>query len=207
MPPAPGGPEIATREPFAYGNRLELRGRGQPLGRIHRRQIREERALLRRLGVTAVDRLDPHERGMALVAARGSQRSSHLVPGPQLAAPDLGGRDVHIVAVLHAQEPASGLEHVENSGHRWGVGLAGRIVGGLGRCLIRGLCLVRRRRWRILSGRLGRLLVRCACALSPHDGGDQVRPAKRAVALDPELGRDRVKIGERALLELLALEN
>src|SRR3954452_18492962 len=158
---------------------------------------------------------------MALVAPRGAHRPGHLVARPQLAPPDLGGRDVHVIAGLagrvgaHAYEAAAVGQHVEHSrgGLLLGEGLLldlwllldGIRVLGLGLHRLLGLGL-----HRLLGIGLLRLLglgLLALGALRLQDRRDQVCLAEAAVTLDRELRRDRVEIRERALLELLALED
>src|SRR5215207_725338 len=65
---------------------------------------------------------------MALVAARAAGRTAHLVAGAQLAAADLGRRDIDVLARLaagiHAHEAAAVGQHVEHTGRD-------RLVGDL----------------------------------------------------------------------------
>ena len=67
--------------------------------------------------------------------------------------------------------------------------------------------LVRRHLVRLGLLDRGDLLRLVVCALGAEDGADQVVPAHRAEALQAELGRDRVEIGERTVLELFALKH
>jgi hypothetical protein len=211
--------------------RLERRRRGQPLGREDGRQVAEPGALLRRLGIGAVDRLHPDQRGVALVAAWGPHRAAQLVAGAQLAAADLGRRDVDVVARLaggvEAQEAGAVREHVE---HARGDLLVGDLVLHLGLLLDHVLLALRGRHLeRLVRGDLvrlavdfGRLGLRLGlglglrfrfrfrfrfAALRGEDRPDQVVLALGAESLEAELGRDRVEVGERALLELSSLED
>ena len=114
----------ARRWPRASRARRECRSRAAGAGRRSDaktgREVAEPGALGGRLGVGAVHRLHVHERRMALVAPRGPHRAADLVAGAQLAAADLGGRDVHVVARVLPRGRSAGRrcrwEDVEHAG-------------------------------------------------------------------------------------------
>ena len=196
-------------------HRVEAVRRGQPLAGEDGREIVEVRALGRRIGRLAVDRLDVYERRVALGPARGTDRPGEHVSGAQLAAADLGRRHVNVVARVRERvrphEPAAVRQDVEHAGAhvllfllglRFGRGLLLPAPGGLGLLLglgFLGLGLLVGFLHRGLS--LGFTLARRPLAtLGREERLDQLLPPKAAKPLDPELRRDRVEIGERALL-------
>ena len=174
---------------------------------------------------------------MALVAPRRAHGAADLVAGAQLAAADLGGRDVHVVgrlALVHAHEAAAVGEDVEHAAgglllaHGLG-GILGLLLDRLAVGLLRlrvgiglGLLLDLRRLRRpvglellgllrvVVGVDLDRRIVVLStvpCPLFGQDRPDEVRLAHAAEALDAKLGRDGVQVRERAGLEFLSLQD
>src|SRR5437764_3963745 len=160
---------------------------------------------------------------MALVAPRRAHGALDLVARAELAAPDLRRRHVHVVARVRERvgphEAAAVREDVEDPrAGVLGLGL------GLGLALAFAFAFAFRFAFRagpaprltgspLLGSRLrdvvaalGGALVRCAvlAALGAEDRLDQLLAAHAAETFDPELRRDRVQVGQRALLELAA---
>ena len=103
--------------PWRWAPRPIASGHRQLLGGVHRGQVREQRPLLGRLGVAAVDLLDADQRGVLLVAAGGAHPPGDVVAAAQLAAADLGRRDVDVgvLVAAGAQEAAAVGQHVQDA--------------------------------------------------------------------------------------------
>ena len=75
-------------------------------------------AIRDRLGGRPVDRVDPHERGVALGAARRAHRAAHAIARYELAATHLRGGDVDVLVGglrwRHAQEARAVAEHLDH---------------------------------------------------------------------------------------------
>ena len=90
----------------------------QAAPRQDRRQLLELEAIRERL--TSVDAIDVDQRAVALAAARRPRGPGHLIPGAQLAAADLGSRDVDVIGLrlepAQAQEPVALRRDLERPG-------------------------------------------------------------------------------------------
>ena len=106
--------------PAPEGQVLERLWSVEPSRGKDRCEVREPGPLLGGLRVRPVHALDPDQRRMPLVAPGPPGRAAQLVAGAQLAAPDLGRRDVHVVARLagrvHSNEAAAVRQHVQDAG-------------------------------------------------------------------------------------------
>ena len=97
------------------------RSRRKPLVGIPRAQVVEGDALLRLLGIVAVDALDLEQREIPLPLLRRANLPVHRVAGAQIEALDLRRRDVdvvravEVVPVLAAQKAVAFGQHLEHA--------------------------------------------------------------------------------------------
>src|SRR5690606_28430457 len=109
----------------ATGQLVRLGLQPQPLVRVQRRQLVELRAVLRRLRVQTVDRVDPNQRVELLPRLLTFPRlADHALDGVTAAQPVLANqrqRHVHVVRpgeITGSPHERVVLQHVEDAGHR-----------------------------------------------------------------------------------------
>src|SRR4051812_30923052 len=117
------------RQPLDRAQRRVVGVERDALRRPRARQLVERRALRDLLRRLAVDRLDAHERRVALGAPRRAERAADAVAGDELAAADLGGGDVDVVVGRigrrEAQEAGAVRQQLDDAAHgALGPGLA-----------------------------------------------------------------------------------
>ena len=96
------------------------------LVRVDRGQVTEDRPATGRLGVDAVDRVDPEHAPVLLGLARRADGARDAVADAQAEAADLAGADVHVLRAgqqaVAAHEPEALVDDVEDAGR---IGVAG----------------------------------------------------------------------------------